>query len=731
MTISIWRYSHLTLAILSFLLLTIASVTGVILAFKPVQEKLQPYGVDQFSKITLAETLPKLRQAYPDLSELTVDANKFVLIKGNDAEGNKIEAYVDPRTGKIIGHPKPESVFFQWVTAFHRSLFIHETGRFLIGITSFLLLLITISGTMLIIQRQRGVKRFFQKIARDNFAQFYHVVLGRLSLIPIIIIALSGTYLSLERFQLIGTPISPAKVDFDSIKDEPEIQAKDFPIFKQTKLAEVDVVEFPFSTDVEDYFTIKLKTKALTVNQVTGDVLSQTIYPTSTTLTNWSLDLHTGRGNIIWAIILAVASANILFFIYSGFAITWRRIAGRSKNKFKADEAEIVILIGSENGNTFTFAKAVHQALLKEGKKSIMLEMNKYGIFPKAEHIIIFTATYGLGDPPTNAKKFASLLKSFPQTQEVNFSVLGFGSHAYPDFCKFAFDVHQMLSLQSWATPITDIHTVNDRSPQEFTLWSEIWSQNSQISLSAMPEFNLGRSQTRSHFTVVEHFTSENEEGTFVLHLKPKNRIKIRSGDLLAIYPRNDHRERLYSVGVTNKQVRLSVRLHPNGLGSNYLHQLRIGDRVAARVVNNPHFHFPEQAKGLILIANGTGIAPFIGIIDENRLLKPITLYCGFRNQYSYSLHQTQITQFQAAQKLDRFLVAFSREENKQYVSELIAKDADFITKQLESGSVVMICGSLAMEKDVMDLLAATCTSINGKELAYYQSRGQILTDCY
>jgi sulfite reductase (NADPH) flavoprotein alpha-component len=34
-----------------------------------------------------------------------------------------------------------------------------------------------------------------------------------------------------------------------------------------------------------------------------------------------SLDLHTGRASIILAIILAIASGNILFFIYTGFAL--------------------------------------------------------------------------------------------------------------------------------------------------------------------------------------------------------------------------------------------------------------------------------------------------------------------------------------------------------------------------------------------------------------------------
>jgi sulfite reductase (NADPH) flavoprotein alpha-component len=197
MTTSIWRYSHLALAVSSFLLLTLASVTGIILAFQPISEKTPSYRANNFDQITLAQTLPVLRKTYPGISELTVDANQFVQIKGSDNQGKNLTIFADPQSGKSLGTPSKKSEFFEWVTALHRSLFLHEAGRFFIGLTAFLLLLITISGTILIIQRQRGIKRFFTTIVRDSFAQYYHVVLGRLSLIPIFIIAITGTYLSL------------------------------------------------------------------------------------------------------------------------------------------------------------------------------------------------------------------------------------------------------------------------------------------------------------------------------------------------------------------------------------------------------------------------------------------------------------------------------------------------------------------------------------------------------
>lgn len=731
MTISVWRYSHLALAVSSFLLLSLASITGIILAFEPISQKIQPYRVADFNQLTLAQTLPVLKKTVSEISELSIDANQFVQIKGSDADGKNLTAYVDPQTGKILGIPTQQSEFFQWITALHRSLFAHEAGRFFIGLTAFLLLLITVSGTMLIIQRQRGIRRFFTRIVRADFAQYYHVMLGRLSLIPIFVIALSGTYLSLERFGLMKTEKISPKIDLDAIKSKPESKLTDFSVFKNTKLSDVQRVEFPFSDDVEDYYTLTLRDRELTVNQITGDVLSENRYPTAVLLTNLSLDLHTGRASAIWAMILAIASGNILFFIYSGFAITFKRRANRVTNKYSADESRFIILVGSENGSTFQFAQLIHQQLLKQGQKSFLSEFNDYTVFPKAEYLIALTATYGLGDAPTNAKRFAALVEKYPQAQQVRFSVLGFGSHAYPDFCKFAFEVNQLLSRQAWAVPLVDIHTVNDRSPDEFGLWAEAWSQQTNLPMSVASDLLKTPAVKLDTLTVTDNTRTTHPDGTFLIRLRTNRKNGVTSGDLLAIYPANDHRERLYSIGVLDKELQLSVRLHPNGLGSNFLHKLSPGETIQTRIVNNEHFHFPKKAPVVVMIANGTGIAPFLGMISENKQPVPCHLYCGFRHHTSFDVYRDFLDASRSAQQLTNLHVAYSREGNKEYVSQLLTRDADFIANTLMGKGVLMICGSLAMQKDVLDLLETICQTKLGQSLSVYQSHGQILMDCY
>ncbi|HEX8608216.1 MAG TPA: FAD-binding oxidoreductase, partial [Pedobacter sp.] len=98
MTISIWRYSHLALAVSSFLLIALAAITGIILSFEPVLLKTLPYKADRFHELTLAESLPAIKAQFSEVTDLSVDANQFVVVNGVDDDGKSVTMYVDPRT---------------------------------------------------------------------------------------------------------------------------------------------------------------------------------------------------------------------------------------------------------------------------------------------------------------------------------------------------------------------------------------------------------------------------------------------------------------------------------------------------------------------------------------------------------------------------------------------------------------------------------------------------------
>lgn len=731
MTLSIWRYAHLALALISSLFLVMASVTGAILAIDAVQEKMPPYRVDNFDQITLAQTIPVLKKNFAEISEIDVDHNGFVRLKGFDEEGNEIDGYINPTTGEILGKPIEKSAFVTWNIALHRSLFLKETGRLIIGVISFLLLLIAISGLALVIQRQRGMKRFFTKVIREYFAQYYHVITGRIILIPVLIIALTGTYLSMARFQLF--PEFKAEHKEIAIADEVPVQQNiaNFSLFKTIKLTDVKKVEFPFADDPEEFYNLKLEDRELLVNQFTGKIESELKYPNTLLLETLSLDLHTGRTNIIWAIVLGIACLNILFFIYSGFAITLKRRATKIKNKHKGKDAEFVLLAGTENGSTLRFANAIHEQLNAQGKVSYLGQLNQYEVYPNAKHLIVFTSTYGLGDPPTNGNKFLQLIDKFPQKHQINTSIVGFGSHAYPDFCEFAKQIDSKLQEQKWAVPLTELHTVDDKSANEFVAWIKVWSEKTSIDLATTPALYAKKPKGLQKMMVLDRTEVNESEQTFMLTIRVPARTKFTSGDLLAVYPADDNRERLYSVGRCNGNVQLVVKLHQPGLGSEYLNNLKVGEVFKGRMVTNASFHLPKN-KAVAMIGNGTGVAPFLGMIAQSTKNSNYLLYIGFRKETEViKMHKVFLDQQVEHKKLKTYQIAFSREQNHCYVMDLIKKDANQLTELLKVGGVVMICGSLLMQQDVEKVLNEICTEINGHNLAFYKEKGQLLTDCY
>lgn len=726
MTLSFWRSSHLALAFVSSLFLILAAVTGIILAVDAVQEKTLPYKIENFDTITLGETLPVLKKNYAEMTELTVDYNQFVTLQALDQDGNDINAYIDVKTGKKLGTPVKKSEFIQWVTSFHRSLFLHEAGRFFVGVISFLLFLIAISGFVLVLKRQKGIRNFFSKVIKEYFTQYYHVLLGRLALLPILVMALTGTYLTLERFNFFmekkeqkekTESIAPAK--------------KGINIFKTTLLTDVKKIEFPFTADPEEYYIIELKDREIEVNQVTGEVVSEKKSPMTAQFADLSLDLHTGRINAIWAVVLVLAAANILFFIYSGFAMTLKRRSSRIKNNFRADECKFILLAGSENGSSLRFANAIQKQLNAAGEKAFLTELNNYTVFPKAEHIIVFSSTHGLGDAPSNGNKFISLLQKHKQHQKIHFSVVGFGSSAYPNFCGFAYEIDELLEEQNWAERLIALQTVNDKSAVEFVEWIKLWSAKTGIPLSATPSLYNHAPKGLQKLMVLDKTAISETEHTFILTLRANSRTKFISGDLLAIYPANDTRERLYSIGNHSGNIQLVVKLHPNGLGSGFLNELKSGNVIKARIITNHAFHLPKKAPKVAFISNGTGIAPFLGMIEQNKKKKEIHLYCGFRMETeTVSGYKTFSAEMMQKQHLQSFHLALSREENHYYVMDLIQRDADFFIDLLANNGVIMICGSLAMQKDVELTLDALLTGKN-KQLSDYKNNGQVLTDCY
>ena len=732
MTISIWRYSHLTLALSTALFILIASITGIILAFEPISNKLQPYSSTNIEQVSIAETIAVLSEKYDEVITLEVDENNFVSTSVITKNGKSDTFYINPKTGDKVGNIIEKKPIFEFATTLHRSLFLKSTGRFLIGFVSFLLFLIVISGIILIAKRQGGFHKIFTKIIKENFNQYYHIIFGRWFLIPIIIITITGVYLSLEKFSLLPKDKNKHQQNLAFVKEATQLKPKDFKLFKTTKLSTLKSLEFPFSSDEEDYFYLKTINNEFAIHQFNGQIVSTKKQSFTNLGSYYSLLLHTGKGSILWSLVLLLSCFAILFFIFSGFSITLKRRKNTSviKNKFNKDEAEFIILVGSETGSTYNFATVFYKALLSVNKTTFITDLNNYTTYKKAKNIVVFTATYGDGEAPINATKFINNFSKITQKNTLNFSVIGFGSTDYKAYCKYAILVHSSLQLHKNFIPVLPIFKINNQSFSAFETWLKQWSSFYNLEIQVKKEDFEKSKPKPQNFTVINK-TERNIDDTFLIELKPSKKIKFTSGDLLSITPKNESKNRLYSIAKINNNILLSIKKHEFGICSNYLNNLSLSDAILASVHKNENFYLSKKTKEVILIANGTGIAPFLGMISENRKNK-IHLFWGGRTKESLIIYKIILNKYLNNKRLTSLHTTFSQEqEEKIYVQHIIKNHSDLVVNTLRNDGEILICGSLSMQKGVMDVLNSISEQSLNMPISAFKETKQIKTDCY
>jgi len=728
--LSIWRYCHLILAVISAFFLIIAAITGFVLAFSPIHSKQTKYSAKNLDQISITNFIEKLSSNQSEIINVTVDDNQYIKVKSIDLDGNQKNFYANVEDGSYIGDVQQKSTLYTLFKNIHRSLLLKKSGRLIIGIVSFVLLLMSISGSILVAKRQLSIKKFFSKVIYDDFYQFWHTISTRYLLIVVVIISISGTYLSMQTFDFI-----PKKnkiihnIDYDKIVETKPIPINEIEFFKTTKLSEISSIQFPFSPFKEDQFTVTMKNKELIINQYNGGILSSIDFDFLTTLSQTNYQLHTGSGSSIWAIVLAITCIGILFFIFSGFKITLKRIKFKKKNQFNSSESSYLILVGSENGNTNRYAENIYDTIVSNGKKVFIEQLNNYKPLKNIKQLIVVTSTYGLGQPPSNAKKFIAKFIKKPIKNPFEFTVLGFGSRSYPDFCQYAKDVNQVLENSKNGTPNVPLKLINNQSKEEYNEWIENWTKVNELTKQDLTDQDL------SSFKLIEKTSAKKDPNkNFTLELKPEKKLVFQSGDLIAIKPPNIEEERYYSIAKNfDNNIFLSLRRHEKGACSIYLDELKSKSKIKARLVKNINFHIPEKFDKILLFANGTGIAPLLGMAYENHERKPIELYWGAKFNESFKLFRNIINELIDDERLEEIRVGYSQSKNedKKYVQDLVFDYKSEIASSINEQTYIMICGSVEMGNEVMKNLNEIFVEFKKPNLGHFIENDQLKVDTY
>ncbi len=461
----VWRKIHFLLALGSALFLFLASVSGFILGIEALLDQTKPQVIESLEEHSLKATLEALDANIKEIFEISITQKNYVIVQGITEYGFE-RFYIDPETGLKINNVTPTLPFFRQVRNLHRSLFLKNTGRVIVGVISFLLILLSITGGILLTRRIGGVKQLFSLTREKNKYRKRHIILGKWFLIPVILIGFSGAYLTVERFSAFTNQESNIKIynKGEKILDLNTIY-----------LSDVNRVSYPFSRDEDQVYRIELKDRIFSVSQGDFSILNEEIYPFHRILKQWNYYIHTGESNLFIAFILTLTALALVFFIFSGLKITSKTSWDLFKlNKNNLQEASVIILYGTETGNSYQFAKRLAKTLRKEHHTVGLTSLNNYGVFPKAKSILILTATYGDGEAPSNADRFEKKINRSAQPHNINFSILGFGSKIYPKFCQFAITLQSRLEKQDNFLSIMPLFKINNQSETDYCLWESM-----------------------------------------------------------------------------------------------------------------------------------------------------------------------------------------------------------------------------------------------------------------
>uniref|UniRef100_A0A671S2F9 NADPH--cytochrome P450 reductase n=1 Tax=Sinocyclocheilus anshuiensis TaxID=1608454 RepID=A0A671S2F9_9TELE len=186
---------------------------------------------------------------------------------------------------------------------------------------------------------------------------------------------------------------------------------------------------------------------------------------------------------------------------------------------------------------------------------------------------------------------------------------------------------------------------------------------------------------------------------------------------------------RYYSIASSNKVHPTSIHICAvvieyttktgrvyKGVATNWLKNKEVTENghkhTVPMYVRRSQFRLPfKPSNPVIMTGPGTGIAPFVGFIQERAWQKEqgkdvgeTILYFGCRHKNEDFLYQQELEEFERAGVLTQLNVAFSRDqEHKIYVQHLLKKNKEQLWKLIHSNNAhIYVCGDARnMARDV------------------------------
>jgi sulfite reductase (NADPH) flavoprotein alpha-component len=737
-----FRRIHSIFGLVGAVLLIVMALSGAFLSMDPVLERLQ---ARQVSGIAVSDLAVNVVAHNNGVESIERKASGLILVHTSGDSGSAV-SIVDPATG-IKTADYVQSDLLRWVTNLHRSFLMGEAGRGVAGASAAFMVLLSISGGVLLVQRMGGWRNVFKRV-RGTGQHKLHADIGRMAILAFVLTGLTACYMSLTTFGFVSDGMDAEPAFPQAVDGGPAMAVGDMPALKSVNVANLRELVFPVQGDLNDVYTLTSSDGVSLIDQATGQTVSTLANSFARTVYETVYMLHTGQGAWWLGMILGLAALSIPFMAISGVVVWWKRRMAMPHipQNVRGSQADTIILVGSEGNTTWGFARTLHLALSAEGHKVHTAPMNALSAqFTHARQMFILTSTYGDGVAPMSARQFMARLEKMTTVPDYPVTVLGFGDRQFPDFCRFAQDVETAVKAQGWK-PGLPLSLIDRQSAQQFQAWGAEVGEVLGHGLSLVYQA-AARKTTSFVLTERSDFGQEFQSPATIFRFEaaqpgPKNRLqrwlgkrmpRFEAGDLVGIVPPGSTIPRFYSLASSSRDnvLEICVRKLPGGLCSEFLHSLRPGLTIDAFIQPNPDFRPQPGKKPVILIGAGTGIGPLAGFIRHNHKHRAMHLYFGVRDPQSDFLYETELRGWLADKRLTKLFVAFSRITHRRaYVQDHLRMDSVRIRELVAKGGEILVCGGRDMAKGVKQALEEIL-SPTGQTVATLKQAGRYREDVY
>ena len=341
----------------------------------------------------------------------------------------------------------------------------------------------------------------------------------------------------------------------------------------------------------------------------------------------------------------------------------------------------------------------------------------------EATRILFVAATYGEGDPPDTAARFAARLADattdagrLPHLPHLHYAVLALGDRNYAHYCGFGRALDAQLAARG-AVRLFERVDVDRGDAAALAEW-----QRHVGRLAGTDDLDLDagaadwRGPAYGNWRIVERsLLNAGSAGAplYRLALAPADGVlpDWEAGDLAQVSPPADpDHPREYSIASlpADGRLELLVRLQRRadgspGAASGWLcGDAAVGDAVdpvRLRLRAHERFRLGANARRpLIAIGNGSGLAGLRSLLKARIHLgeRDNWLLFGERSAAHDFLLRDELEAWRDAGWLRRLGLAFSRDQaERRYVQHLLREQAHDLSAWIERGAAIYVCGSL------------------------------------